>query len=175
METINSFLHIGWRYWKTALGWLLFSLAFGLLPTWISIIMLKLFKYEIGFPCTTDNGEFALYAASMVSTGLYFIGKDFIRTSFPGRMVFLSIFGLILVTASLLFGGVCVAKAAQLPIDMAILRIISIGTWVISIPLVFIVSAINEFNSAQDLTELQNQQQNNLEERFDETGGQHEH
>jgi len=124
----------------------LFTLILGILPTWALVIILKIFQHPIDLNLFTQNGEFALYSASLASATLYISAKDYLprfyskslrnqRYSFdikgavPFQSVFIFFASLILLVATIIFIAVIITKlpdARGLSLDVSFLSTASI-------------------------------------------------
>lgn len=175
MREINAFFtaikDIERPHWRTATWSLLFAIIFGLLPTWVTMIMLKIFSIDISFKNLVDDGQFAIYSAAFIATGLYFVAREFNTSKFKGRSGFiLSLCGLIIL-ASLLVGGVSIAGEVNLPIDRIFIRYVSIAVFCLTVPIYFICAARNEAGIAGDYNEIRQKQLKELEDKFTPPGG----
>ena len=63
--------------WSDGFQWLGWHLICGLMPIWITLILLRSFRQGIEVQVFTNNGEFALYSASFLGTCFYVVMKDF--------------------------------------------------------------------------------------------------
>jgi len=133
--------------------------------------MLALFTFDVGLSDIADHGQFALYSAALLSTGLYFSAREFRYWNFRGRLAFVLIFGPLLIVSALLYGGVALADAVAWQVNPLILRYTSIGIFIISIPLVYISAAKNEAGTAHNIETALISQREKLEAQFEETDG----
>lgn len=157
------------EHWHTATGWLICTSVFGLLPLWAGLLMMILFSYEIRFSDLADNGQFAVYSTSLLSTGMYFSSREFKFSSFRGRLLFFLIFSPLFIVATLLFAAVTIANIKSMQINIAFLRYLSMGIFILSLPLVFITAAKNEAGTAQSIEAIMSSQRTKLENEFDGT------
>jgi len=159
------------QHWKTATWWLLYTVIFGLLPTWITILMLTIFSRNIEFQDLVDDGQFAIYSAALIATGLYFVAKEFNTSKFKGRAGFILILGALLIVASLLVGSVTIAGEVSLPVDCVFLRYVSITIFCITVPICFICAAKNEAGIAEDYRDVYGRGFRKLKGKFTPPGG----
>lgn len=89
------------EHWVDGGTWFFWAILGGLLPIWITTLILWLTKQEVGLSGFVGNGEFALYAASFLSGSIYLVQKDYKSLSYPSRKTLLS-----LLIVALLFCGV---------------------------------------------------------------------
>ena len=89
MEMIKALLHDSEKEdWFGGFSWLGFSCVCGLMPIWITVLILLLFSQELKVTLFTNNGEFALYSASFVGSSLYLVMQDWKNKSFPSMGAF---------------------------------------------------------------------------------------
>jgi hypothetical protein len=170
MEAIKAFFNaigdIEKQYWKTALWIILFTLIFGLLPTWITLFMFNLHSISINIQDVTDNGQFAIYSAALISSGLYFVAREFNTHKFRGRGGFLLILFILVVLASLLVGSATISGKVNLPINTMFLRYSSIIIFILTVPIVFICAAKNEAGVAEDYRAIYSKSYRELDKKF---------
>ncbi len=175
MGEVNAFFNaiktIEGPHWRTATWSLIFTMIFGLLPTWVTIIMLKIFSLDISFKNLVDDGQFAIYSAAFIATGLYFVARDFNTSKFKGRPGFILILCALIILASLLVGSVSIAGEVNLPIDRIFIRYVSIAVFCLTVPIYFICAARNEGGIAGDYKEILQKQLKELQAGFIPPGG----
>ncbi len=160
--------------WSTATWLVVFSLFLGTIPMWGGFLLARLLSHNVPVVQVIDDGQLVIYSAALLSTGLYFVGKDFKSSAFPGRLGFLLILGILIAVATLLFSGITIASTVTGGvdwIDWVILRYFSIAVFFVSIILVFVSSAVNESLRSLDIRTEQRKEMSTLEERFDKLGG----
>jgi len=114
---IDYLKQISKNNWIDAIYWFLLSSLGGLLPIWGLLLILIISSKQPALEMFTNNGELALYSASIISASLYSITKDYfppktrnnnsklIKIAFPSQAVFVFICILILIS-TILFAAV---------------------------------------------------------------------
>jgi hypothetical protein len=175
--------------WINAGYWLFMSSIGGLMPLWGSFLMLNLLKQNVSLQNFSNNGEFALYSASIISASIYIINKDYIppklkqlfkdkntpsiiKAGFPYQLLFSSLSLIILTVSTFLFSGVAFGNipGSSLSIDTNLLATITIIIFVFTILLCYIITVLDESASGQseeDIRNLLKSSGNELEARFD--------
>jgi hypothetical protein len=193
MKLIDSLRRVQKEHWLDALSWLFWSLIGGLLPTWGLLCFLVLFNQVFDLNVFTQNGEFALYSAAMLSASMYVVTKEDIRGlvrhirealsgreewkglkgSFPGQNVFLLFGFFFIIFSTLLFSGATFVqlKGVSLPLNMPFLKWTSLGAFILSIVVSYIITVLD--NSVSDPSEeefrsMARAPAEELEEKFDE-------
>lgn len=151
------------------LAWLGSHAIGGLLPLWGSFLLLALFSQKTSFEDYVQQGEFALYAASVLGTAFYLILRE-LRPPFPGRVALGLIAVVLVVAATLLFAGVFVGTRipdSKLPtIDIRILSWSSLGIYVSSVVVTLIAMFIDLRRAAYDLRAESQRQIEELAESY---------
>lgn len=164
--------------WTDGLEWLGWHLICGLMPIWITLLLLRIFNQNIDVQVFTNNGEFALYSASFLGTCFYIVIRDFRKSQFPNRAFFA-----LLIVPILLFSGLMYSIVALLNI-LADANIISPlnqfdrdfvrNASLIILPFVFILSFIimvaDNVKGSMDIKEIAKESYNKLDRQFDKTG-----
>lgn len=96
------------KEWTDGLQWLGWNTILGLMPIWMTLLLLRCFQQPITLHAVTANGEFALYAASFLGTCFYIVARDFRERPYPSRGAIL------LILAALLVGSVFIYIVASL-------------------------------------------------------------
>ncbi len=170
MAFLTTLRRVRGANWSTATWLVIFSLFLGTIPMWGGFLLARLLSHNVPAVQVIDDGQLVIYSAALLSTGLYFVGKDFKSSAFPGRLGFLLILGILIAVATLLFSGITIADTTTtgaIQIDFSILRYTSIGVFFASIALVFVSSAVNESLRELDIIEQRTQQMSKLESDFD--------
>lgn len=168
---IGSIKEIEYQHWKTASWALLYTLIFGLLPTWAAILMHAIFSVDLKFESLAGNGQFAIYSAALIATGLYFIAREFNVSKFSGRPIFLILLCVLLIVASLIVGSVTVSSAINLPIDKTFIMISSVLIFAFTVPIYFITAAKNESGIAEEYKNVHDKELEELMKKFPGSGG----
>lgn len=177
MQLFSTLRKLEHDKWSTASWWLGFTLVFGTMPVWTTLIMVRILPQNMSVYQITDQGQLLVYSFAFLATGLYFVGREFKATAFPGRQGFLLILGILFALA--LSAYVCIVLTGVLEkeviaIDFAVLRLISIVTFVITLIIVFIGAALNESLVHEDMKALRSKEMTQLGEEFDRLGGKDE-
>jgi|GEM_PF-5327076 len=162
--------------WTDGFTWLGWHLVCGLMPVWITLLLLRCFKQDIAVHVFTGNGEFALYSASFLGTCLYLVLKDFKNQSFPNRgMLALIIVPLLLLSGvmysfialmNLLQGATSSLFLSDL-FDKEFLRIISLWLLPLVFVLTFLLTIVDSIRSAPDVKEIAAHSYTSLSDDFD--------
>lgn len=148
---------------------------------WATLIGLKLTKQHIEMDVFTGNGEFALYAAALITGSLYIVLKevknlaDLKTTTFPSRNFLCVIMVVLLFVAATVFAFVCLLNllgTAGKPdllklLDREFLRQITVAVVGIVIPLSVIVVVADNIRLEFDPQVIANDQMEALNEDFD--------
>lgn len=174
MAFLTTLRQVRGANWSTATWLVIFSLFLGTIPMWGGFLLARLISQNIPAVQVIDDGQLVIYSAALLSTGLYFVGRDFKASAFPGRLGFLLLLGLLMVVATLLFSAVTIASTINvgvIRIDSLLLQYFSIGVFFVSIILVFVSSAVNESLRDLDIRTELSKGRSTLEEGFDKLGG----
>ena len=150
-----------------------------------------LFQLPTNFELFTQNGEFALYSASLLSTAFYIITKDYapsrlkeffkksktpsIKASFPAQLFFVLLCFIIALLSALLFTGTTIwhLPGNSLNINLKLVNILSIIFFVIATLISYVITAIDNSavgQSDEDYRELFRKGQDELQQQFDTLG-----
>jgi len=176
------------RHWIDALWWLFSSSVGALMPIWGLWFFLRIFQQTITIEIFTQNGEFALYSASLVSTSFYLITKDYVparlrnfftsdapsvfKSAFPAQNFFSSISVTILLLSTLLFASTTFwhLPGVSLDLDLDLVNGLSVGLFVITTIISYVITAIDNSASGQseeDYRKVLRQNQDELANNFD--------
>jgi hypothetical protein len=174
MKLINTLKLIGKANWGTAAWVLLYAVVLGAGPILINLLV-NLFSGNNDFYFLIDNGQLVIFSATLISSGLYFVGKDFKRpTRFPGRIGFLLILGIIWAIVLGIFTCITIDKTATEGFirNWGMVRIFSLVLSAVSLIIVYIAAAINEWRTQQYYKPgIYQTGTGKLEEDFDKSGG----
>ena len=157
------------HHWYESFGWLVATLLGGLLPLWGSYVLFWLKGPSPQFSEFVRHGEFALYSASLLAAALFLILRDWAIGYFPFRMLFGMVVVAALLIATIIFAGVFEANQADDPakiLNINFLRPFSVGLYVVTLILAFIVTLIDMVGVTVDPQELQAEQDADLAEDF---------
>ena len=174
MEIINALSETRASHWKDSAIWLAYVLLGGLLPIWGGALFLRAISKPLAISYFIDNGELAIYSASILSPTLYLILKDFKTSIFANRHIFALISLLFLLVSSFLFTSVIAASAGTFQVDQLFLRRWTIIVYIVSACLAFIVTVIDQSRSTKDIRTYHAKEFQELRERFGDTGGDEE-
>jgi hypothetical protein len=152
-------------HWIDALWWLILSSIGGLLPIWGLVFFLLMFSQKVSIDIITKNGEFALYSAATLSSGLYIITKEdgwgFIRRirkslsqnrkskppkgGFPGHRLFLSIAILGIMLSIFIFSGAIFPNlpGVNLSTNTNLIKVSSISLFIVATITSYIITALD--------------------------------
>lgn len=164
--------------WYDGFLWLAWHLICGLMPIWITIILLRVFKQPIEIEVFTSNAEFALYSASFLGTCLYIVLRDFRRNGFPSRGVLSIILVPILFLSGFMYSLVAILNVLnKLNITAPLNNFdkpLLISTTLFLLPLVFIMTfliiVVDNVRSSTDIRAIQQESYFQLNSDFDEIG-----
>ena len=124
------------QYWKEAGNWLLWTIALGLTPIWLSLGLLFFGGQLSQWGALFSKGQLALYAASMAGTCLYLcsLDRDPPGMRFRGTLIIVSL--LVMLLSTLLYAavetlgmiGVATEKLATKPIVVTSCLVYGFGT-----------------------------------------------
>jgi hypothetical protein len=199
VEIIRILRHSRRQHWVDALYWFFLSSIGGLLPLWGLFLILPLFNQSITFQVFTQNGEFALYAASLASASLYVITKEFgikllrggtgkedddnedgnvgsSKKGFPAEPLFVTVFVFVLVFTSLLFASVTLFHLpdSNLSINLHLLSITSVVGFGIALLLSYLTTVIDNyllsFQAEKEIRLSRKQDLADVNEKFESLG-----
>jgi len=174
MKLFNAIKSIHKEHWITA-SWLLgYAVIIGAGPMWINLII-KSFYGSVDLNFLIYNGQAVVFSAALISSGFYFVAKDFKKPVFPGRIGFILLLVLIwaLVFSVFTFISLCNSLKISIPtINWEIIRLWSIGLAITSLIIVYIAAAINEHRMEEHYKpQIYDTGTGKLEEDFDRSGG----
>jgi hypothetical protein len=146
MKFFDIIKSVGKEHWGTASWLLAYTIIFGAGPILVSLIVKSLFG-NVDFYYFIDNGQAVIFSAALISSGFYFVGKDF-KNVFPGRLGFMLLFGLIwmvifgIFTCIILYNSLGISTPK---IKWELVRSWSIGLVISSLIIVYFAAAINEW------------------------------
>lgn len=151
------YLHQSQRQdWEDAGYWLFWTLLFGLMPLWGGFVLLSLFSQSPSLREFTENGQFALYSASMLSVAFYIVSKDIgfkplkelgrlstIRLTFPASRFFIAVTSALTVVSSLIFASAISAEfpGVQIPLQLDLLESMTLIIFAITLGITFLISS----------------------------------
>jgi hypothetical protein len=163
-----------WPHWRDGAMWLGFNLVGSLTPIWFGWLLLTLLSRPPSWADLSSHGEFALYSAAMLAPTLYILLRDLRAPGFPGRLVL----GLLAFTAAVVstgfFAAVTTAFAIPQPllkINQAFLRSGTLGLFVFSALLAFVVTVVDNARSQPDIRGMAATQEQELAKDFEKLGG----
>ena len=174
MNLANTIKSVGKNHWGTATWFLGFTIIFGAGPMLINIIINTFLGKADPF-FLIDNGQVVVFSAAVVSSGFYFVGKDFKRTVFPGRQGFILILGILWAIVFSIFTVITIYDSMATgtsTINWGTVRLWSLIILVISLIVVYIAAAINEWRTEEHYKPpIYKRGTGGLEEEFDKTAG----
>lgn len=199
VEVFRILQHSRRQHWVDALYWFFLSSIGGLLPLWGLFLILPLFNQNITFQVFTQNGEFALYAASLASASLYVITKEFgtkllrgendrkdndgenndagsNKKGFPAEPLFITVFVFVLVFTSLLFASVTLVHLpnSNLSMNVHILSTTSVIGFGVSLVLSYLTTVVDNyllsFQAEKEIRLSRKQDLDDMNEQFKSLG-----
>jgi hypothetical protein len=179
------------EHWIDATWWLFASSIGALMPIWLTWFILVLFQLPANFGLFTQNGEFALYSASLLSTAFYIITKDYapskikeffrkskapsIKATFPAQLFFVLLCFITALLSALLFTGTTIwhLPGNSLNINLKFVNTWSIIFFIVATGISYVITAIDNSASGQSdeyYRELFRKGQDELQEKFDTLG-----
>ena len=171
--------HSNKKHWIDALVWLLWSIVCGLIPLWVTILILYLIGSTTSYYVLLDDGEFMLYSAAYLGGAFYIVLRDFKNVSFPSKdLIALSMVAL-LITSTLTYSLITVDVVPEssstliffdLFIDNAITRI-SLVVLPITMIFTFIIMVAENIRQRIDISHVLSQKFDEFEKKFDHLEG----
>lgn len=164
--------------WRDSAVWLLYAGFGSLVPIVISVVILFVARKPVRVVDFARHAEFAIYSAALLASSTYLILKD-VKRPFPSRQVF----GLIIITCILLctafFASVTIFSKVDFfqnirPFNESMVRNWTIGLFIFSLLIGFIVHVLDLVVSAPDVGQIHAEQERQLESAFDVLGGKNE-
>lgn len=191
MEQERKIFGIERKHWMKSTDWALLNIVLGLLPTWLTIILLPALFLPIGLGTLTERGEFALYAAGLVTTSIFVVTRghksELIRQrisgavdrsvvgriglQIPGAGIFGIFLAFLLAVASVLFAAatIGVSHGSGHPSNNLYITVTTIVLYIIAFILSYMVTVLGNLTitiaSAQEKKE---QEVTNLGNKLDE-------
>jgi len=172
--------------WKDALYWLTSTIVGGLMPIWLAAFILTLLSKRPPLNAFTENGEFALISASLISTSLYIVTKEsrwnfllewlgirIVRAgqSFPNQRFFIFLSLILTLVSAVVFTGAVVAKVpgVDLTLHAALVHRLSLILLGSTLFISFLITVVeNAFTNRPDVVGLRQESFEELKERFEE-------
>lgn len=149
---------------KRSVLWLFFTFIGGLLPTWGALAVFCLFGQKLSVALFVANGEFALYAASLVATMFYTLAIE--RERMPLRGWFMAVGLLFVVFATIVFSATLLASKSALvktfSINMTFLASSTLILYLLSVVIVYCVTVLDMLYPPKDPMEVRNSQVDDL-------------
>lgn len=173
----NLLYHSKANDWKDGFIWIAWHFFCGLMPIWITLLLLRIFKQSIEMQVFTNNGEFALYSASFLGTCFYIVQRDFRKNQFPSRSLIALIIVPLLIFSSLMYS---IVALLNLIIDTNTTTILNQfdreflrNASLVVLPLVFTISLLivvadNVIGNA-DIKEMAKEDLKQLDSEFERT------
>jgi len=172
--------------WIDALFWLISTIFSALMPVWLPLLLLTLFSQTPSLQTFTENGEFALISASLVSATSYVVTKEsrwnFLRelladrrigrdmgAAFPNQRLFIYLTGILTFVSSVIYMGVLFAKipGVSLALNTRLVHMLSLALFTSTLLLSFLVTVVeNAFTNRPDISSLREESLEYLERRF---------
>jgi hypothetical protein len=146
------------RNWYESLGWLGATLLGGLLPLWGSYMLFWVRGPSPSFGEFVRHGEFALYSASLLAAAFFLVLREWQEGFFPFRMIFGMVTMAALLLSAIIFAGVFEAnRTAQgaNSLNMPFLVPFSIGLYVFTLALCFLITLIDMVGFTYEPQEVQ--------------------
>jgi len=174
--------------WIDALYWLTSTIFAGLMPIWFPMFALTLVSRTPSLNTFTQNGEFALISASLISASLYVVTKErrweFLREllgtripgggsrqSFPNQRFFIHLTLFLAFVSAAIFMGALFAKlpGVGLALNARLVHQLSLILLGLTLCISFLITVIeNAFTNRADVVGLRQESLEELRERFDE-------
>ncbi len=149
MVLIKTIKSIGKEHWATAILFIVFAIFFGAGPMWVNAIVGSFLK-PFNIYSLIDGGQLIILSAALVASGVYFVGKDYKKTVFPGRLVFLGILLAVWMVVCVIFTFIILSGRISflgLTVQWETIRMWSYILLGVSLLVVFIAAAINEYRT----------------------------
>jgi len=171
---INILVALKNNFKKTG-GWTLWCLIGGLFPVWGAFFCLKLFQKDPAFTDFTNNGELIIYAATILTTGMYLVLEDYRTSFFPGRKIFGLLSLICLFASTFIFSAIIAFNIENnrliFDIDRDLILILSVVIFIISILLTLLINSIDRERTNIDYAAQAGKGLKKLEENFDKLEG----
>jgi hypothetical protein len=176
--------------WSDALFWLGSTIFSGLMPVWFPLLLLTLFSLTPPLTTFTENGEFALISASLVSAALYVVTKEsrwnFLRDLlgdrrlpgdaslvFPNQRLFLYATGSLTILSAAIYAGVLFARipGVTVTLNTDLVHYLSLILFGVTLFISFFITVIeNAFTNRPDIPQLRRESLEDLEQQFEALG-----
>lgn len=149
----NIFKGIKKSDWIEAADWLGWNSIGGLFPVLGGFLLFLIFKKTPTISDFSNNGQFAIYSATMFASAFYIVFKEYKSSIFSGRKLFGAICLLGQICAVLLFSSVTAANLGQLGVEVnrGLVRNLSFLIYFISLIMTFLLSALDKSRTYSDL------------------------
>ena len=157
-----------WEDYTQTAFYLMYYTSGSLLPVWLGVTILILLGEPIGLGTFLDDGQFAIYAAAALGASLFFLIKQN-----PGGEIHLLVWihMICLIIAAAMYAALTIANSIvleQLHIDTALLRILTLSLFLVSLGMTFYIQLYENANyGAEDIESRRRQVQENLDTEFE--------
>lgn len=150
---INIFKGIKKSDWFEAADWLGWNSIGGLFPVLGGFFLFLIFKKTPTISDFSNNGQFAIYSATMFASAFYIVFKEYKSSIFSGRKLFGAICILGQIGAVLLFSSVTAANLGQsgVEVNRGLVRNLSFLIYFISLIMAFLLSALDKSRAYLDI------------------------
>jgi len=158
--------------WKEAFSQTLWNSIASLIPIILGVFLYVLFKQKPTFKSFTNNGEFAIYSATMIATSLYIVFKDYKTVPFRFRKLCGGVSILVLLLSSILYFSVTTVDTINVYIDYdrEFMRVTSFYIYVFSVFFTFILNGMDKSRTTIDIQNKRKEDLEKLESNFDNLG-----
>ena len=164
------------EHWTDGLQWIGWSF-WGFLPVGVTILTMVLYGQTLLLSIFTDNGEFAIYAATYLGSAFYIVMKD--NQSFPSRSFVTLVLVALLVGSALLYAQIAMnnfllekGDAAMLPkLDKDVVRTLSQYLLPVVLLLTYLIVVAESIRISPDASKMSQNQFNDLNKQFEDLGG----
>lgn len=158
--------------WWDTVKWLMYNIFGGLLPVYVTVLIIAIIPISFDFFAFFENGEFVIYSASLLSGACYLILKDK-ETPFVHRHLFGGVSLVAIVVATTIYAGLRLIRLYS-PDDVGInkkaLVISSTILFAISLVVSFLANFVDNIINSVDPTALKRTTQEKFETDFDKLG-----
>jgi len=151
---------------KESVVWLLWTSIGGLFPVWLGFLVLYFFEKRPTLATFSNNGQFALYAASFISIAFYLVSKEYKTSSASFKRFYIG-GGIVCVIAICMVFFIATAARANILLlkedKLTLIRNGSYVLYVISVLFAFAMTYQDKTRTAKDLRMAESEDVSKLE------------
>lgn len=167
------FKDINKKHLKEASKWFGFNFLGGLFPVYAGFFWLSIIGKNPTLIDFSNNGQFAIYTATVLAWAFYVIFKEYKIAKFFGRWIFGAICLVILIGTVFLFSAASAAAVGKMDIELNsinLIRNLLFISYFISLIIAYALTVLDISRSDIDIQKEREKDYQSLTEKFDKIG-----